>query len=119
MHSVVSKSLCVGEEADAPGAKEPGKVLSVATVYTHLAAFHVPFMRLFGGTTYMLLRRRAREEGVEATGGTCWGIPVVQSLLSRHKGPACLEPRQPRCARRYASRSCILHRGLRRPNWLL
>lgn len=63
-----------------------GKVLFVATVYTHLAAFHIPFMRLLQSWGYEVHAAASRAEGhkeeVEAAGVTCWDIPFARSPVS-------------------------------------
>jgi glycosyltransferase involved in cell wall biosynthesis len=63
-----------------------GKVLFAATVYTHLAAFHIPFMKLLQGWGYEVHAAASPAEGhkdeVEAAGVTCWDIPFVRSPVS-------------------------------------
>ncbi len=60
-----------------------GKVLFVATVFTHLAAFHIPFMKLLQSWGYEVHAAASPEEGrkeeVEAAGVVCWDIPFVRS----------------------------------------
>ncbi len=62
------------------------KVLFVATVYTHLAAFHIPFMKLLQGWGYEVHAAASPAEGhkdeVEAAGVTCWDIPFVRSPVN-------------------------------------
>jgi glycosyltransferase involved in cell wall biosynthesis len=62
------------------------KVLFIATVYTHLAAFHIPFMNLLQGWGYEVHAAASPAEGhkeeVEAAGVTCWDIPFVRSPVS-------------------------------------
>jgi len=62
------------------------KVLFVATVYTHLAAFHIPFMRLLQSWGYEVHAAASSAEGrkdeVEAIGVRCWDIPFVRSPVS-------------------------------------
>jgi len=71
-------------EVDAPMSR--GKVLFIATVYTHLAAFHIPFMRLLRDKGYEVhvagCSAEGRKEEVEATGVTCWEIPFARSPYS-------------------------------------
>jgi len=63
-----------------------GKVLYMATVYTHLAAFHIPFMKLLQSWGYEVHAAASPEEGhkkeVEAIGVRCWDIPFVRSPVS-------------------------------------
>jgi len=63
-----------------------GKVLFVATVYTHLAAFHIPFMKLLQRWGYEVHAAASPAEGrkdeVEAIGVHCWDIPFVRSPVS-------------------------------------
>ncbi len=63
-----------------------GKVLFVATVYTHLAAFHIPFMNLlqsWGCEVHAAASpAEGRKEEVEAIGVTCWDIPFARSPTS-------------------------------------
>jgi len=62
------------------------RVLFVATVYTHLAAFHIPFMKLLQGWGYEVHAAASSAEGhkdeVEAIGVRCWDIPFVRSPVS-------------------------------------
>lgn len=70
-----------------------GKLLFVAMVYTHLAALHIPFMKLLQSRGYEVHVAASPAEGrkdeVEAIGVTCWGIPFVRSPVSPKK-PHCL-----------------------------
>ena len=63
-----------------------GKVLFVGTVYTHLAAFHIPFMRLLQHRGYevhaVASPAEGRKDEVEAIGVRCWDIPFVRSPVS-------------------------------------
>jgi len=63
-----------------------GRVLFVATVYAHLAAFHIPFMKLLQSWGYEVHAAaspaKGRKEEVEASGVTCWDIPFARSLTS-------------------------------------
>lgn len=63
-----------------------GKVLFVATVYTHLAAFHIPFMNLLQGwgceVHAAASPAQGRKEEVEAAGVTCWDVPFVRSATN-------------------------------------
>ncbi len=60
-----------------------GKVLFVATVFTHLAAFHLPFMRLLQEWGYEVHAAASPTEGrvdeVEAAGVICHDIPFARS----------------------------------------
>lgn len=64
-----------------PGCR--GQVLFLATVYTHLAAFHLPFMQLLQGKGYEVHAAASPDEGrkeeVEAIGVRCWDIPFSRS----------------------------------------
>lgn len=63
-----------------------GKILFLATVYTHLAAFHIPFMRFFKDQGYEVYAAASSAEGrredVEKAGGICWEIPFARSPYS-------------------------------------
>lgn len=63
-----------------------GKVLFAATVYTHLAAFHLPFMRLLQEQGHEVHAAASPDEGrkdeVESLGVTCHDIPFARSLTS-------------------------------------
>jgi glycosyltransferase involved in cell wall biosynthesis len=63
-----------------------GKVLFVATVYTHLVAFHIPFMKLLQDWGYEVHAAASPAEGhkeeVEAIGVRCWDISFVRSPVS-------------------------------------
>lgn len=63
-----------------------GNVLFAATVYTHLAAFHIPFMKLLQGRGYKVHAAASPAEGhkdeVEAIGVMCWDIPFVRSPVN-------------------------------------
>lgn len=60
-----------------------GKVLFIASVYTHLAAFHIPFMKLLQEKGYEVYAAASSAEGhkedVEAEGVTCWEVPFTRS----------------------------------------
>lgn len=62
------------------------KILFIATVYTHLAAFHIPFMRLLLDKGYEVHAAASSSEGrkeeVEAIGVKCWEIPLPARLLT-------------------------------------
>jgi len=66
--------------------KNSGRVLFIAIVYTHLAAFHIPFMKLLQSWGYEVHAAASPEEGhkeeVEAVGVVCWDIPFVRSPVS-------------------------------------
>jgi len=63
-----------------------GKVLFIATVYTHLAAFHIPFMKMLQEKGYEVHAAASscegRKEDVEKMGVTCWEIPFARSPYS-------------------------------------
>jgi glycosyltransferase involved in cell wall biosynthesis len=63
-----------------------GKVLYLATVYTHLAAFHIPLMKLLQSWGYKVHAAASPDEGhkseVEAIGVRCWDVPFVRSPVS-------------------------------------
>lgn len=67
------------------------KILFLATVYTHLAAFHIPFMRFFKDQGYEVYAAASSAEGrredMEKAGVICWEIPFARSPYS----PANLE----------------------------
>ncbi|ADL07269.1 glycosyltransferase family 4 protein [Thermosediminibacter oceani] len=62
------------------------KVLFLATVYTHLAAFHIPFMRLLQEKGYEVHAAASPDDGgkeeVEAIRARCWDIPFSRSPYS-------------------------------------
>jgi len=74
------------------------KVLFIATVYTHLAAFHIPFMKLLQSWGYEVHAAASPAEGrrdaVEAAGVEWWDIPLARSatglrdLRAREEGAA-------------------------------
>lgn len=61
-------------------------VLFVASVYTHLTAFHIPFMKLLQEKGYDVYAAASSAEGrkddVEAAGVTCWEVPFARSPYS-------------------------------------
>lgn len=63
-----------------------GRILFLATVYTHLAAFHLPFMQLLQSKGYEVHAAassdQGRKEEVEAIGVRCWEIPFSRSPYS-------------------------------------
>lgn len=65
------------------GHKPKGKVLFIATVYTHLAAFHIPFMKLLQDRGFEVHAAASpaegRREDVEKTGVVCYDIPFARS----------------------------------------
>ncbi|WP_258359789.1 glycosyltransferase family 4 protein [Moorella sulfitireducens] len=73
--------------------KGSGKVLFIATVYTHLAAFHIPFMRLLQDKGYEVHAAASsaerRKEDVERSGVICWEIPFARSPYSHANLEAC------------------------------
>lgn len=62
------------------------KVFFVASVYGHLAAFHIPFMKLLESKGYEVHAAASSADGrmdeVEAVGVTCWDIPFARSPYS-------------------------------------
>lgn len=62
------------------------KILFLATVYTHLAAFHIPFMRQLMDKGYEIHAAASPAEGgkeeVEAAGVKCWDVPFARSPYS-------------------------------------
>ncbi|HPD07175.1 MAG TPA: glycosyltransferase family 4 protein [Candidatus Bipolaricaulis sp.] len=60
-----------------------GRVLFIATVYTHLAAFHIPFMKLLQSWGYEVHAAAATEAGrrseLEAAGIVCHDVRFVRS----------------------------------------
>ncbi|HAZ30432.1 TPA: glycosyltransferase family 1 protein [Candidatus Acetothermia bacterium] len=82
-----------------------GKVLFVATVYTHLAAFHLPFMKLLQGWGYEVHAAASPVEGrkdeVEALGVTCHDIRFSRSLTSTRNWSACRAMRRLLARERY------------------
>lgn len=75
-----------------------GKILFVATVYTHLANFHLPFMKLLQKRGYDIHAAASAAEGrkadVEAAGVTCWEIPFARSPYSPANLRACRSLKQ-------------------------
>lgn len=69
-----------------------GKALFVATVYTHLAAFHLPFMKLLQDWGYEVHAAASPAEGrkdeVAAAGAVCHDIPFARSFASPAHVPA-------------------------------
>ena len=66
--------------------KGKSKVLFLATVYSHLAAFHLPFMRLLeenGCEVHAAGAFDGREGEVAAKGFKCWDIPFARSPYSQ------------------------------------
>jgi len=60
-----------------------GKVLFIATVYTHLASFHIPFMKLLQAKGYEVHAAASpaagRKAEVAAAGVKCWEVPFARS----------------------------------------
>ena len=60
-----------------------GKVLFIATVYNHLAAFHIPFMKMLQDKGYEVHAAASsvtgRRDDVENAGVICWEIPFKRS----------------------------------------
>ncbi|WP_406678054.1 glycosyltransferase family 4 protein [Moorella sp. ACPs] len=69
------------------------RILFVASVYTHLAAFHIPFMRLLLDKGYEVHAAASSSEGrkeeVEAAGIKCWEIPFARSPFNVRNMGAC------------------------------
>lgn len=63
-----------------------GSVLFIATVYTHLANFHLPFMKVLQEWGYDVHAAASSAEGrkdeVAALGVTCWEVPFARSPYS-------------------------------------
>ena len=63
--------------------KNNGKVLFIATVYTHLAVFHIPFMKMLQEKGYEVHAAASsvtgRRNDVENAGVICWEIPFKRS----------------------------------------
>jgi len=63
-----------------------GTVLFIATVYSHLASFHIPFMEMLQEMGYEVhaaaCSSSGRREEVEKIGVTCWEIPFARSPYS-------------------------------------
>ena len=61
-------------------------MLFIASVYTHLAAFHIPFMKLLqerGCQVHAAASSaEGRREDVEKAGAICWEIPFARSPYS-------------------------------------
>jgi glycosyltransferase involved in cell wall biosynthesis len=74
------------------------KILFVATVYEHLAAFHLPFMHLLQGRGYEVQAAASPLSGgksrLEAAGVKCWDVPFARSLSSAGNLKACLALRR-------------------------
>jgi len=82
----VTRSLQNKAREDDPPHRGSGKVLFIASVYTHLAAFHIPFMKMLQGRGYEVHAAASSSEGrredVERIGVTCWEIPFARSPYS-------------------------------------
>lgn len=63
-----------------------GKILFLATVYTHLANFHIPFIQFLQNKGYEVHAAASPDEGgkeeVEASGAKCWEIHFSRSPYS-------------------------------------
>jgi glycosyltransferase involved in cell wall biosynthesis len=63
-----------------------GNILFIATVYTHLANFHLPFMKMLREWGYdvhaVASSAEGRKEEVEELGVTCWEVPFARSPYS-------------------------------------
>jgi len=83
--------------ANGRGKVSPARVLFVATVYTHLAAFHIPFMRLlqsWGCEVHAAASpAEGRKDEVEEDGAICHDIPFARSLTSSQNWRAYRELR--------------------------
>lgn len=62
------------------------KVLFTASVYAHLTAFHLPFIKLLQGKSCQVHAAASssdgRKENVQAAGVSCWEIPFARSPYS-------------------------------------
>jgi glycosyltransferase involved in cell wall biosynthesis len=80
-------------------------VLFAATVYTHLAAFHTPFMRLLQGWGYEVHAAASPAEGrkneIEALGVACHDVPFARSLTSTRNRTAYRALRRLLASERY------------------
>ena len=60
-----------------------GKVLFIATVHSHFAAFHIPFMKMLQEKGYEVHAAASsvtgRRDDVENAGVICWEIPFKRS----------------------------------------
>ncbi|MDD2498870.1 MAG: glycosyltransferase family 4 protein [Desulfitobacteriaceae bacterium] len=69
------------------------KILFVATMYTHLANFHKPFIRLLQDRGYEVHAAASNAEGrreeIEAIGVRCWEIPFSRVPISRINLASC------------------------------
>lgn len=76
-------------------AQNKGKVLFIATVYNHLAAFHIPFMKMLQEKGYEVHAAASstmgRRDDVEKAGVICWEIPFERSPYSLTNFKAYLE----------------------------
>ena len=63
--------------------KNNGKVLFIATVHSHFAAFHIPFMKMLQEKGYEVHAAASsvtgRRDDVENAGVICWEIPFKRS----------------------------------------
>ncbi|HOB90845.1 MAG TPA: glycosyltransferase family 4 protein [Bacillota bacterium] len=70
------------------------KVLFLATVYSHLAAFHIPYIKLLQQLGCEVHAAASSAEGgmvdVQETGAICWEIPFGRSPYSPGNTKACL-----------------------------
>lgn len=59
------------------------KILFIASVYGHFAAFHIPFMRLVQDKGYEVHAAASPVDGrraeVESAGVVCWEVPFARS----------------------------------------
>ena len=82
----MTRSLQNKAREDSPPHRGSGKVLFIASVYTHLAAFHIPFMKMLQERGYEVHAAASSSEGrredVERVGVTCWEIPFARSPYS-------------------------------------
>ncbi|MDI3542907.1 MAG: hypothetical protein PWP57_510 [Candidatus Atribacteria bacterium] len=83
---MVVRSLQSEEKENNIPHQDSGKVLFIASVYTHLAAFHIPFMKMLQEKGYEVHAAASSSEGrredVEKIGVTCWEIPFARSPYS-------------------------------------
>lgn len=78
---------CIGQIPDGERCKSvKGKVLFVATVFSHLASFHIPFMQMLKEKGYEVHAAASphcgRQGEVVAAGAICWDVPFSRSPFS-------------------------------------
>lgn len=82
-NSLVVEKRQNGERGNCHHRRYARKMLFIATVHTHLANFHIPFMKMIHEWGYDVHAAASSAEGrrddVEAAGVTCWEIPFARS----------------------------------------